>query len=715
MKVPEKVSVGLICLLLTAAVLAVFWRALDCDFVNYDDNTYVTSNADVQRGLTRQSFLWAWRSAAASNWHPLTWLSHMADVDLYGLSPRGHHLTNVLLHAANAVLLFLVLRSLTGAIGRSAMVAALFALHPLRVESVVWISERKDVLSTLFWMLTVWMYACYAKRRKPASDQGAHLDTTTVRFGNSLAPRSGERVRERGSLDPRGAVPRGARDRVKLAYALALLFFMLGLMAKPMLVTLPFVLLLLDYWPLRRLEAGRMRQTIGPLLLEKIPFFLLAIASSAVTFVVQRRGGAVSPMAALPLGGRVCNAFISYVLYLGKTFWPDHLSILYPHPRHWPDWEVAGAILLLTAISLWVVWRAVRQPYLIAGWLWFAGMLVPAIGLVQVGIQSMADRYGYVPLVGVFIMVVWGACDSLGGSATGKWVLGAAGALALAACAVLTPRQIGYWANSETLFEHAVAVTKDNYLAYNNIGFYLSNRGEIAQAMKYYQSSLQINPNYEEAHNNLGFALAGLGSNQEAIVEYIKALSLKSDLTEAHNNLGNALAAVGRNDEAVHEYLVALEENPRHAQAHNNYGIALATHGKLDEAIAQFHMAIRDKEDYASAHSDLGNALAMQGKFNDAIEQYVICLKLDANDPQVHNNLANVLAQQGRLDEAVEHYRTALKLRPQNPEAHFNLGYCLARQGRRAEAEEQYAQALAQRPDYEQAREQLNALRKAPR
>jgi tetratricopeptide (TPR) repeat protein len=666
-KAPEKLRTGLVCFLLTAATLAVFWRALDCDFVNYDDPTYVTSNVEVQRGLTWQGFLWALRSGAGSNWHPLTWLSHMADVSLYGLSPRGHHLTNLLLHAANAVLVLIVLTNLTGAIGRSAMVAALFALHPLRVESVVWISERKDVLSTLFWWLTLWTYACYARRGG------------------------------------------------KIAWLFSLLFFVLGLMAKPMLVTLPFVLLLLDYWPLRRLEPRRLRQTIGPLLLEKAPFFLLALASSAVTFVVQQRGGAVSPMVVLSLGARVCNVFVSYVRYLGKTFWPVHLAILYPHPRHWPAWEVAGAIVILTVISAWVLWRAARQPYLLVGWLWFLGMLVPVIGLVQVGIQSMADRYGYIPIVGVFIMVVWGAYEGLGNFAAGRWVLGTAGALALAACAVLTPRQTAYWANSETLFAHAAAVTKNNYLAYNNIGYYLSNRGEGAKAMAYYQSSLQINPNYEEAHNNLGFALAGLGSNQEAIAEYIKALSIKSDLTEAHNNLGNALGAVGRTDEAVHEYLLALQENPHHAQAHNNYGIALATHGKLDEAIEQFHMAIRDKENYASAHGDLGNVLAMQGKLNEAAEQYRICLRIDPNDPQLQNNLGNALAQQGRLDEAVEHYRTALKLRAQNPEAHFNLGYCLARQGRRAEAEEQYVQALAQRPDYAQAREQLNALREAPR
>lgn len=661
MKLPEKLLSGMVCLLLTAATLAVFWRALGCDFVNYDDPTYVTSNPNLQHGLTREGVRWALRTGDGSNWHPLTWISHMADVTLYGMNPQGHHFTSLLLHAANAVLLFLLLLKLTGAMGRSAMVAALFALHPLRVESVAWISERKDVLSTLFWILAVWAYAAYAKKRG------------------------------------------------KLAYALSLLFFILGLMSKPMVVTLPFVLVLLDYWPFRR-----MAKNFGALLLEKIPFFLLAAGSGIVTFVVQQRGGAVSPMAALPAGERIGNAFISYVRYLGKTFWPVDLSILYPHPRHWPGWEVASAILFLTAITAWVMQRAARQRYLAVGWFWFLGMLVPVIGLVQVGIQSMADRYSYLPLVGIFIMVVWGADEALGRTAAGRRLLWAAGALALGICFVLTPRQTGYWADSETLFKHAVAVTDDNYLAYNNIGFYLSNRGQNAEAMKYYQSSLQINSNYDEAHNNLGFALAGMGNNQEAIAEYIKALSLNHGLTEAHNNLGNALAAVGQSDAAMHEYLVALEENPHHAQAHNNYGIALATHGKLDEAIEQFRMAIRDKENYTSAHSDLGNALAMQSKWNEAIEQYRYCLKLDPEDPQVHNNLGNVLAQKGEYTEATSQYQIALKLRPQNPEAHCNLGYCLTRQGRRAEAEQEYLQALAQRPDYLQAQQQLNALRKAP-
>lgn len=665
MKVSEKLRTGLVCLLLVAAVLYCYRGALECGFVNYDDPDYITSNYEVQRGLTWEGVGWAFRTGAASNWHPLTWLSHMLDVSIYGLTPRGHHQTNLLLHAANAVLLFLMLRSLTGAFGRSAVVAALFALHPTRVESVVWVSERKDVLSTLFWILSVWAYATYARGNK--------------RF-----------------------------------YGWALICFGLGLMAKPMVVTLPFVLLLLDYWPLRRLDPIRWRATLPALLKEKIPFFVLAVLSGMVTFVMQRRGGAISSMAVLSIGQRVANAFISYARYLSKAFWPADLTVLYPHPRDWPVPEVAGAILLLTAITIFAVRRSVRQPYWVVGWFWFLGMLVPVIGLIQVGIQAMADRYGYLPLVGVFIMVVWGMAEVLGGSTEGRFVLWSAGVLSLGAFAILTPVQTAYWANSKTLFEHAVAVTDGNYLACNNIGFYLSNEGKPEEAMKYFRSSLAINPNYEDAHNNLGFALASLGSNQEAIAEYIKALSLNSNLTEAHNNLGNALGTLGSNDAAMHEYQVALQENPHHAQAHNNYGIALATHGRMDEAIEQFRLAIRDNNNYSAAHSDLGNALALEGKLDEAIEQYSICLKLDPDDPQLHNNLANTLSQQGRLDEAIEHYHLALKLRPANPEAHANLAYCLARQGHRAAAEEECKEALAERPGYKQAQEQLEALRKLP-
>jgi protein O-mannosyl-transferase len=658
----EKGFAVLVGVALAAATLAVFWGARQCQFVNYDDPDYITSNVEVQRGLSASSVRWAFQSGAASNWHPLTWLSHMADVDLYGMAPAGHHLTSVLLHAINAVLLFLILHRMTGALWRSAFVAALFALHPLRVESVVWVSERKDVLSTLFWLLAVWAYVRYAENL-----QNHH-------------------------------------SRRKVFYGLSLLFFVLGLMSKPMLVTLPFILLLLDYWPLERLPLGA-----AALVKEKIPFFVLAAASSVVTILVQRHGGAISSLAGVPLWARVGNAFISYVRYVAKFFWPARLSPLYPHPGYWPWWEVAGAVVLLAAITV-AVMRSAR-PYLVVGWFWFVGMLAPTIGLVQVGIQSMADRYSYLASVGLLIMLAWGAAEFVG---THRWVLGIAAALALGACVVLTPRQVAYWRTSETLFQHAVTVTDGNYLAYNNLGFDLSNRGEMERAMGYFQKSLEINSNYDEAHNNLGYALAALGRNQEATNEYIKALSLNPGLTEAHNNLGIALGHLGFAEAGMHEYQIALAENPRHAGAHNNLGVALAMRGKLDEAIAQFRLSVACNPNYLSAHSDLGNALALKGDLQGAIREYEFCLKIDAKDAQVHNNLGNALAQEGKLEEAAAQYRLALNLRPENPEAHFNLGFCLAKQGRRAEAQEQYTLALQQRPNYPEARQQLEALKKRP-
>jgi tetratricopeptide (TPR) repeat protein len=677
---------ALLSVALAVTTLAVFWGARQCQFVNYDDPAYLTSNVEVQRGLSGAGLRWAFASGAASNWHPLTWLSHMADVSLYGMEPAGHHLTSILLHAINGVLLFLILRGMTGALWRSAFVAALFALHPVRVESVVWVSERKDVLSTLFWMLTVWGYVRYAAEFKVQSSKFKVEDP------------------ENKDLNPESL--RAKSSRFKVWYGASLVFFVCGLMSKPMLVTLPFVLLLLDYWPL-----GRMGRGVGALVKEKIPFFVLALASSVVTLVVQRQGGAVSSLAGVPLGARVENALVSYSRYVGKFFWPAGLSPLYPHPGYWPWWEVAGSALMLAAVTALVIKRARTQPYLVVGWFWFLVMLTPTIGLVQVGIQSMADRYSYVACIGLLIMLAWGMEECMG---TRQWLVLTVSALAVGACLILTPRQVTYWRNSESLFRHAVEVTDKNYLAYNNLGYDLSNRGEMERAMGYFQKSLEINSNYDEAHNNLGYALAALGRYAEATNEYIRALGLNPRLTEAHNNLGVALGHLGLADAGMREYQIALEENPRQADAHNNLGVALAMRGRLDEAIAEFRVSISCQENYLSAHSDLGNALALKGDLAGAIREYERCLAIDAKDPQVHNNFGNVLSQQGKLAEAEAQYRLALNLRPENPEAHFNLGYCLARQGRRMEAQEQYAMALRERPDYPEARQQLEALKSSP-
>jgi len=656
----EQRLVALVCAALAAATLAVFWGARHCEFVNYDDPAYIISNEALQHGLTARSAQWAFETSAASNWHPLTWLSHLADVSLYGMNPAGHHTTSILLHALNGVLLFLLLRSMTGALWRSAFVAAVFALHPLRVESVAWVSERKDVLSTFFWMLTVWAY---------------------VRYANNL---------------------KFQISNFKFHYALALVFYALGLMAKPMLVTLPLILLLLDYWPLGRLTLG-----IGYLVKEKIPFFVLAAISSVVTFLVQRQGGSVAAIERMPMAARVENAFVSYVRYLEKMFWPARLSPLYPHPGYWPWWEVAGVVVLLAAITAWVFRRARAQPYLVVGWFWFGIMLLPAIGLVQVGIQSMADRYSYVACVGILIMLAWGANEWL---KTQQRILEVAAVLALGACTLLTPRQVAYWRNSETLFQHAVEVTESNYLACNNLGTYLSDHGEMERAMIYFQKSLAINSNYDEAHNNMGFALTSLGRDREATNEFIKALSLNPHMTEAHNNLGIALGHLGFSDAGIHEFQAALADNPHCAAAHNNYGVALAMRGQLDEAVVQFRLALADQENYLNAHTHLGNVLAIKGDFEGAIREFNYCIRMNPKDAVAHNNLGNALLQRGSLEDAAAQYQIALMLKPENPEAHCNLGYCLTKLGRRNEAEEQYVMALRQRPDYPEAQQQLKAL-----
>jgi len=662
-----------VCLALALGTLCLYWPVGRHDFVNYDDSDYVTANTHVQGGLTWENIAWAFTTGHASNWHPLTWLSHMLDCQCFGQNAGLQHLVSVGFHALNAVLVFLVLRGLTGAFWRSACVAAFFAWHPLHVESVAWISERKDVLSACFALLTLGAYGKFVTGAgKPAETE---VDRTQV--------------------------------PAEAWYVLSLLAFVLGLMSKPMLVTLPFVLLLLDYWPLRRWEFASTRQRLR-IVVEKLPFLALSLASCIVTFIVQRQGGAVSTV--LSLGARLANAFVSCARYLAKTFWPEKLSVLYPHPGHWPGWQVAGAVALVLAVSVAVVALGRRRPYLPVGWLWFLGMLVPVIGLVQVGIQSMADRYTYLPLLGVFIMVVWGIDDALPPVRGRAVALGSGAGLALAACAWLTARQIPYWADSMALFQHAVEATRDNYLAYNNLGFYLSNQGRSEEAMKYYEKSLEINPNYEDALNNLGYALAGQKRYPEAIAKYEAALRIRPNHVEVHNNLGNALSEMGRIPEAIEHYRFVLAHKPDHADAHNNLGIALAMQGHLDEAIDHFHAALRYKPNYASAHSNLGNALAAQHQFVAATKEYEESLRLNPDDAQAHNNLANVFAEQGRLADAVRNYREALRLNAKNPEAHFNLGLALARLGKLQEAKSHYVEALRLKPDYQAAQEQLKQI-----
>jgi len=721
-----------ICLLLVLGTFLAYHIVRRNGFVDYDDGDYVSANPHVESGLTWANIVWAFTTGHASNWHPLTWLSHMLDYQLFGRNPGAQHLMNVALHIANTLLLFLVLKRMTGAHWRSALVAALFALHPLHVESVAWLSERKDVLSTFFLFLTLAAYAGYvAKAQSPKPKAQSPKSETESPKSKVQSPKSKAHSPQSTVHSPRSTV--GEEPNVGTStqsvrptwdfglgtlnfyFGLALVCFALGLMSKPMLVTVPFLLLLLDYWPLDRMqrssESGAWNPDAGILLrlvVEKVPFFVLAAASSVVTFLVQRKGGAVST--ALSLDQRLGNAAISYVRYLWKMIWPENLAVLYPHPGNWPLWQVIGCVLLLTGIFMLVIWFARACPYLPVGWFWFFGGLVPVIGLVQVGIQSMADRYTYVPLVGIFIAVIWGISDLAERQGWRQEALAVVALLLLLCCGLLTMRQAAFWRDTESLFLHAVEVEPRNYLAYNNLGYYYVNHGKPAQALDNYRKSLEINPDYEDALNNMGHALAQQQRNAEAIPYYERALRVRPLHVEVNNNYGNALSELGRIDEAIAHYRIALEQKPDHADAHNNLGIALAMRGKLDEAVPHFQSAIRLKPNYASAHSNLGNALAAQQKWDAAIEEYRQCLRLNPDDPQAHNNLGNVLTQLGHLEEAVEQYQEALRLKANNPEAHFNIGMALLRQGKRDEARSHFQEALRLRPDYAEAQRQLAAM-----
>ncbi|HWS16155.1 MAG TPA: tetratricopeptide repeat protein [Candidatus Methylomirabilis sp.] len=516
------------CLFLALSVLAVYGRTAWHPFITFDDEQYVASNPVVQRGLTADGAAWAFRTTHATNWHPLTWLSHMTDVELFGVDPGAHHLVNVLLHAANAVLLFLALRAMTGAAGRSAFVAALFALHPLHVESVAWIAERKDLLSGMFWILSMWAYAAYAAR---------------------------------------GGMPR---------YLLTAGCLALSLLSKPMAVTLPFVFLLLDFWPLRR--AG----TVPPrrLVLEKVPFLALALASCVVTYAAQKSGGAVSPFP-IPVGARLANAAVSYVAYLGKTFLPVSLSVFYPHPWSFggpghPAWQWGGAVLSLAALTALALRGAKERPYLATGWLWFLGTLVPVIGLVQAGEQGMADRYTYLPLTGVFLIVAWGVPDALGDRPWRRPALGAAAGAALAALATVSFAQAGLWRDSVTLFRHAAAVTENNWMAHANLGLAFERTGDVRQAVSHYEEAVRLKPEYELARNNLGSIYERSGRLDEAIVQFRFALAYRPDYAEAHNNLGIALAEKGLMDEAILHFREAIRLNPGFVLARENLEKAMA-------------------------------------------------------------------------------------------------------------------------------------------
>ena len=598
-----------VCAVLLVLTATVFGPTVHHGFVNYDDEQYVVENPHVARGLTADGLRWAFTRSHASNWHPLTWLSHMGDVQMYGATHAGgHHLTSVLLHAATAIILFLVLLQATRALWPSAFVAALFAIHPLHVESVAWVAERKDVLSGLFFALTLAAYLGYVRR--PPS------------------------------------IPR---------YLLVAGLFTLGLLSKPMLVTLPFVLLLLDYWPLQRFSmattssaapAGQRSRVaaVRRLGLEKLPLFALAAASALVTYAVQE--SARGSMWHLTAWSRVANALNSYVAYLWKFLYPAQLAVFYPHPGEvLPTWKIAAACLVLGVISAAAVaWRR-RHPYLLVGWLWYLGMLVPVIGVVQVGSQAMADRYTYLTHIGLYIAVAWGAMHVVGTSSSRRrmWAVGACVMIVILSAGAR--RQVWYWKDSETLWRHALASTTRNHEAYNHLARALAARGEIDAAITLYRRALEIRPDLVEAHNNLGNVLAARGDKAAAVGHYKTALNIKPDYVEAHNNLGLALADDRQFEAAITEYRRALALDPGFAAAHYNLGNALAARDEIDAAIEHYERALDVRPDFAEVHNNLGTLLAARGQADAAIAHYQRALAINPQFASARRNLALVLAE----------------------------------------------------------------------
>ena len=644
----------LICLLLVLVTLALYAPVTQHAFINFDDDQYVTDNLHVKAGLTWADIVWAFQSGYADNWHPLTWISHMLDCQLYGLNPAGHHFTNVIFHVANTVLLFLFLSRTTKTTWRSGFVAALFAWHPLHMESVAWVAERKDVLSTFFAMLTL---LCYAK----AVTSDRCQVTRTENLPASIVSR--------------------VTCHASLFYWLALFFFACGLMSKPMVVTLPFVLLLLDFWPLGRIAGSTNHQPATfnlQLLTEKIPFFALSLASSVITFLVQRAGGAVSSLDTVPLSFRITNAAVSYLRYLSKIFWPVDLSVFYPPPVHWPPGLVVASMLFVLACSVLFVWLARRHPYLFVGWFWFLGTLIPVIGLVQVGLQAMADRYMYIPSIGLFIAVVWGFNALLNKWPQKSWFAPAMGIIVLAACLADTWMQLKYWRNSLTLFSHAKAVTSDNYMADSHLGEAFDEMGQFDKAVAFLKESARINPHFARGESELGVALANQGKLAEAIECFRKAVQLRPKDARLQYNLGMALLNRGQPDEAASQFLKALQLSPDFIRAHRELAVTLLEQGKMAEAIGHLSEAVRLDPDSADAHFDYGLALLDNNQPAEAAAEFSRELALAPDQAKSHYRLAEALFRQHRSGEAIAEFWRALRLAPYSPDALNELAWILA-------------------------------------
>ncbi len=656
---PSRTSLW-ICLALALATLAVYSQVRHFDFVNYDDPDYSTTNPHLRAGLTIENAAWAFTSSYAANWIPLTWISHMLDRELFGWNAGADHAVNLLLHILSSILLFELLTRMTQARWPSAFVAFAFALHPLHVESVAWIAERKDVLSALFFFLTIWTYLNYVDR--PAAWR----------------------------------------------YVLVAAMFACALLSKSMTVTLPLVLLLLDFWPLNRLTR-RARDAHAPtsarILIEKTPLLALSIAASILTFLAQRSGGAVIADL-LPLGLRIENALVSYSVYLLKFLWPSNLAVFYPYFEI-PAWQAVLAGLALAGITFVVIMQRRERPYLAMGWFWYLGTLVPAIGLIQVGVQSRADRYTYLPVIGIAIMLAWGASDLVARRVALKPAVAAIAALVCASWMALTWSNLQSWRNSATLFQRAIAATQDNYVAYSNLGAALRHDGRVDDAIPNFERALSIKPHFADAQSGLGEALLTEGRLDEAAPHLAEAVRLEPQSATAHVNLGAMLSKRGDSSAAAGQYRIALQLDPDSAPAHCGLGVALGEQRRTEEALAQLYESIRIDPAYADAHYNLGRLLGLSGRNEEAITQFSETVRLQPGNAEAHYNLGIALATSARMKEAAAEFRKAVETKPDYVNARFNYASALANLEDFDEAIAQFQALLRIAPDFKPARDSL--------
>lgn len=635
----------LICLFLVIATLVTYWRVMNYPFVNFDDYSYILNNHFVRKGFTWEGILWAFSFKSLTYWHPVAWLSHMLDCHIYGLIPGMHHTVGLMFHIANSLLVFMALKQMTGALWRSAIVAALFALHPINVESVAWVAERKNVLSAFFWMLTMLTYISYSKQ------------------------------------------PSFFR------YITTNLLFVLGLMAKPVLVTLPFVFLLLDYWPLQRLRFGQnnpiqpavsmpgfKESSVFRLILEKIPFFVFSAASVYISSLAFQHNKMIISTESVPIKLRISNALVSYISYIKKMIWPDNLAIFYPYPDALPLWQITGAALILIGITILVIWMLKSKPYFAIGWFWYIGTMAPVIGFAQAGLwPAMADRYAYVPFIGLFILLVWGAGDIVLKLHYNK-ILPVVIAVILMIFAITTWKQEQYWSSSVALFEHGLDVTgTKNYIAHYKLGDALAEEGRNAEAIKHYYESLQTKSKYWPGiYLNLGVALMSVNKIDESIDNFSRALQIKPNFAEAHNNVGIAFEKQGKFTEAVNHYREALRIKPYYAEAHNNIGVVLEKQGNFSEAIKHYFEALKINPKYASAHNNLGSAMAKQGNFKAAVYHYQEALRINPNYAGAYYNLGRIYVNQNQIGEGIFFYKKAIELNSDMPQVLYSLSWLLA-------------------------------------